>query len=364
MSRSSSLGRAETGACMRGDSVMMSAPTRVASPFQPSKLFAHYDRLIGWLQTGKTSAPVTLELDVTNACNANCPACSGGRTARDAAWDISPDGAVWLFRDLVDAGVRAIQFTGGGEPTLHPNLPEYMYAARQAGLEVGLNTNGVHLPERTLDAIVTCCTWVRVSLAPTVEIWHAQTGLPARVFATVLDNVARLAARRRSDMVIGTAILTDARVMPWLQEGVETAARAGATYIQFRPFHNDTTPLDRGFYRALQRRYADRIAVLAVPSKYGTAAGRTYGACYGHHFTSVVQADYRFALCCHKRGEDASTWGDLRRGFGTNWDSAERWQAVETINVQECMPQCRCDGINALLWDLRQAGGFTHENFL
>ena len=44
--------------------------------FSSDKILSHFDRINEWIEKG-ISSPVTYELDLTNACNNNCPFCFG-----------------------------------------------------------------------------------------------------------------------------------------------------------------------------------------------------------------------------------------------------------------------------------------------
>jgi MoaA/NifB/PqqE/SkfB family radical SAM enzyme len=88
-------------------------------------------------------------LEITGWCNLECVHCyaesdprrplNDGMRFRD--WTRALDSAAAL-------GCRAVQFIGG-EPTVHPDLPELIEHAREAGYEdVSVYTNGTHLTPR------------------------------------------------------------------------------------------------------------------------------------------------------------------------------------------------------------------------
>jgi len=69
--------------------------------------------------------------------------------------------ALELIDEFAELGVRAVQFTGGGEPSVHPDFEEIVSHALDRGLQVGLITNATRLlSTRTLERLA----WVRVSL--------------------------------------------------------------------------------------------------------------------------------------------------------------------------------------------------------
>jgi pyruvate-formate lyase-activating enzyme len=77
------------------------------------------------------------------ACNQDCPFCGArehGGDVRAGPEEVEPE-----LERAARRGVRRVSF-GGGEPTLSPDLPRYVAAARRAGMtEVEVVTNGVEL---------------------------------------------------------------------------------------------------------------------------------------------------------------------------------------------------------------------------
>ena len=62
-------------------------------------------------------------------------------------------------------GVTGIEFTGGGEPTLHPDFQEIVQYAHSLGFKLGICTNGVILGKKKFNKeIVKLFSWVRLGM--------------------------------------------------------------------------------------------------------------------------------------------------------------------------------------------------------
>lgn len=90
--------------------------------------------------------PILCNYYTTYRCNARCGFCD--------IWEqpsplISVDDARRNLADLRRLGVRVVDFTGG-EPLLHPHLPELLRIARDFGLRTSVTTNGLLYPKRAL----------------------------------------------------------------------------------------------------------------------------------------------------------------------------------------------------------------------
>ena len=115
------------------------------------KMFGFPQKLAD-VQMQKWSAPLHVRLKPTNRCNHRCWYCgyqhqnnlSLGMGA-DPTDMISEEKMQEIIEDLVALRVQAVTFSGGGEPLLYPHLLPSVAALAQAGLALGMITNGALL---------------------------------------------------------------------------------------------------------------------------------------------------------------------------------------------------------------------------
>lgn len=93
---------------------------------------------------GGDHRPLMAMVEVTNRCNMSCPICFTG--AEPEADDVPLKEVKQRLLQLKDlAGPIPVQISGG-EPTLHPHLPEIIAHARSLGFEhIELITNGIRV---------------------------------------------------------------------------------------------------------------------------------------------------------------------------------------------------------------------------
>src|SRR5688572_12709202 len=140
------------------------APAMIFPPTDSQKVFLHTERLAAWLRDGR-SFPVTVELDATNVCNHACSFCCWSvlhdRRRDTMSWDFMAK----VLDDIASVGVKAVIWTGGGEPLVNQHTPAGMERARAAGMRNALFTNGALLGEAVARRLVESCDWIRFSLA-------------------------------------------------------------------------------------------------------------------------------------------------------------------------------------------------------
>ncbi len=109
-------------------------------------------------------SPVSINLDLTSACNFRCPHCvDSGIINTGEALDL--DTIMQSLDTLRGRGLLSVILIGGGEPTIHPDFEEIVRYCRGQGLQVGIVTNGSRLDRvaRIADLLGEG-DWVRLSL--------------------------------------------------------------------------------------------------------------------------------------------------------------------------------------------------------
>ncbi len=133
-----------------------------------------------------------LQVEASMVCNIACRMCPwrGIRAGLPGNGLLSKE--IWESLTPHLPQVESIDFTGGGETLLHPDLPEFLRIAKGAGCETGLLTNATLLDRdmalRLLDAGI---HWLGVSLDGATEATYESIRRGAD-FETVTTNLRRL----------------------------------------------------------------------------------------------------------------------------------------------------------------------------
>lgn len=106
------------------------------------KLLKHMDRL-SEVQQKKSIRPIMLHVSPINACNLTCSFCCFAN--RDLAERLTLEQMQVCIAQFRKMGLSGVEFTGGGEPTLHPQFNEIIEFCYNIGLKIGLCTNGAKL---------------------------------------------------------------------------------------------------------------------------------------------------------------------------------------------------------------------------
>jgi MoaA/NifB/PqqE/SkfB family radical SAM enzyme len=337
------------------------------------KLLWHPDRLTELRRDGKTSAPINVEIDLSNRCSLGCEWCHfaythtrgplKGKRDKPAGAVLGGDLmdfdlAIGILNQLEEAGARSITWTGGGEPTLHPDFSAIVYACSRRKLKQGLYTHGGHITDAMAARLKSSFTFVYVSLdAADAESYKRAKGVDR--FAAACEGVRKL-AKAVGNATIGCGfLLTEGN---W-RDAPKMAALAkdlGADYAQFRPTilyamdnpgepSEDTSWLDEAFATTIALAQDPFVSVDVERFRnYRNWQGHGYATCWWSMLQTCITPNGKVWTCVNKREHPAAEIGDLSRET-----FQEIWQRHTAAKVTgDCRLMCRGHLPNQTLNDL------------
>jgi MoaA/NifB/PqqE/SkfB family radical SAM enzyme len=336
--------------------------------FDSDKILYHFDKLADW-QSGKNPYPITVELDLTNVCNHKCPGCCGGFRGNEK---LNYDVITRVITELINNNVRGIIFTGGGEPLLCPEFERILDFVKDR-INIGLITNGSLLNKINNQLLLEVCDWIRISLdAGDIKTYKLTHGMNGNEFKNVYDNIKSLVNNKtdKHNCIIGLGYLTGKNTMSnsQLNNFIKIADELNVDYAQFRPYLTTGKNDLHDFTKINFKKYkSSRVKILYSEHKYNLIKNndikKKYDKCYGQQFATVICANGDVTVCCHSRGRQALTLGNINyRTFGEIWNSEKRKLIIDNLKLDWCPDLCRCDSFNNILFDLKKEK--MHKEFL
>jgi len=339
------------------------------------KLLKHLDRLSMW-KKGEIVYPILVGFNLTNICNNRCQLCTSQRKDRTT---ISFEDAKDIIQQLKEVDVKSVYLAGGGDPTCHPNLEEIVRFIKDKDMEVAVCTNGYKLSEGTIDAIVNCCSWMRISLdADGPEIYKKTHGMRAEAFSKVVGNMSKLIKKRKeikSEIIIGATYLIGQHTLPGIYNAAKLCKDMGIDYIRFRPFFN--WKINNRLKEKSAKVLLDKLErckelesenfSVSYPEDRCEAAikgrARNYKKCRVHHFNTLITPDSKIYPCCMLEDNEKYCLGDLKeKSFKEIWQSERRKKAYQQIDLNDCPNPCMLEKHNEILNAVMSE--IAHSNFL
>lgn len=263
---------------------------------------------------------------------------------------ITTEKAAEIIDDCAQLGVQAIQFTGGGEPTVHPHHLALFARAQAHGIATALVTNSINLD--TTHPAVRAMQWIRVSVdAGTPETYARTRRVSARHWPAVWAKVADLAAHCSGTVSIGYVITPqNFRELPAACEMARAAGvsnvRVGAVFSADGVAHyGELLPEIRAVIADARARYGDLVVELFDRRIDDLRAGSpTEPLCGYQHLTTYIGGDLGVYRCCntaYTRAGQLATLHDRRFAdlFG---------QPVAAFDARSCR-YCQFRGQNQVI---------------
>jgi sulfatase maturation enzyme AslB (radical SAM superfamily) len=343
-----------------------------------SKLLWHLDRIRLWEETGSTS-PLLFEIDPSNKCNHDCPWCSFSRLRSESKDVMCFKTVKDILNDMTNLGVKAITWTGGGEPLMNPEIVDMILYAKYKGLEQGMFTNGMLLKSKIRASVVRNLDWLRFSIDGYNHKSYAENhGTTEAAFDVTLENI-REACKIENRCIIGFGYIITESNYQGIDKVTQIAKECGVDYIQFKPVvyrpHEKQISIEtvEMFYHKVleqEKHETEDFKVITTDYRFEDmmheSRGRGYNKCLSHCFQGAIGADSKVYFCDHHKGEKEYELGDLKKNtLKEIWQGGQRKKVIDYVNntdLSQCMDCCRNHEANKLLWHIQNKG--LHANHI
>lgn len=298
--------------------------------YAQTKAAWHVDRIES-LRAGKVPAPVHVQLILSDLCNQSCAFCAY-RAPEGLSNELFPlNGevnpnrkiptakALEIVEDCAEIGVKAIQFTGGGEPTVHPDHLEIFAAAQAVGIKTALVTNGVRLNAE--HPSVRAMEWIRVSVdAGTQESYSRIRRVSEMHWRKAWHTVECLARNARGVTGVGFVVTPDnyreiAQAARLSKEHGAANMRVGAVFsTEGRSYYGDLIPEILAEIAEAETLSDDTFKVINL---FGRRIGDLDGGapteplCGYQYLTTYIGGDLGVYRCCNTAYTRAGKVADL-----------------------------------------------------
>jgi len=313
---------------------------------------------------GEVPPPETIELFVSNTCNFSCPHCLFLRSHNQSEQVFMPLGkAMSVLEEARSRGVRACEFSGGGEPLMHPDFIQLVKFAGTLGFQVGIITNGTLLTRPNMaEVIARYCAWLRVSLdAGTADVYRRVHGQGAD-FDQVLTGITALLVAREAlngRLRIGLKFLLSKLNISDYNHAIDLAAQLGVDYIYFKAAVRCKQELNLSEKREVFSQISETAAHYGANSPKVGMFCRLTGKlpdCILSPLHALVDYDGSIYVCpffVHRR--EKHLIGNVKNGgLFAHWSGPTHKAQIAAINPTECNPDCPMVKFDPIVEFIRQ----------
>jgi sulfatase maturation enzyme AslB (radical SAM superfamily) len=334
----------------------------------------HLDK-ISEMRDGIQIVPAQVQLILSDLCNQDCHFCAyrmtGGFSSeqfgegdnRNPNRKIPTNKAMEILDDCSALGVKAIQFTGGGEPTVHPDHLDIFSYAQNYGMDTSLVTNGV-LFRPGWESILPKMKWVRVSIdAGSPEEYSRVRNVKPEFYEKALANITSLAVeieRQGTDCLLGVGYVLTRENWSDAYEGCLRIRETGAANVRLSAmFSTEGAVYYQGVYEQIKEEI-ERIRTLSVPGfdvidLFGERINDLvqhspdYDFCGYQQFNMYIGGNLRVYRCCTTAYTAHGEVGDLTNQSLASWFySQKKKEAYDGFCARGCQT-CQFNGKNRVI---------------
>lgn len=335
------------------------------------KVFHDKEKMGAFLE-GRVSAPIAVRLKPTNRCNHKCFYCvyestfSGIHQNMSRRDELPKPKVMEILDDLKEMGVRAVTFSGGGEPLVHPNIVQILQRTRDNGLGYSMITNGLELAGERAE-IMSGADWVRISLdyadGPMLDaIRHRKTHKGVSAFEVTAENLQNFARIKSPDCDFEANCVIHERnfdrlydIASFLKDcGVQNVRFAPCWFPDFEKYHDRLRKTVQEQIQKAKTLVDSKFKVGSTYDKYfATNAdhGQRPGRCYWMQVVPVIAADHKVYACHNKAYDPNGAVGSIKdQSFKDLWFSPQTAEFFKRFNPQQnCRHECSSHERNVLI---------------
>lgn len=331
----------------------------------------------------RITSPIYVRIKPLNRCNHKCfwcvyhePEMSGMHQDMIKSDKISIEKMREILLDLKDMGVKAVTYSGGGEPLMHSNIVEILSLTKNYQIDLSVITNGQFLKGEVANCLKDS-SWVRVSMDyATEEEFSRSRRINGKFFYEILDNIKAFSSLKEKSCDLEVNFIVTKNNYRDIPLATELLKSLGVENIRFSPMWIDSTFVEyhssikdevistieevkKTFQDDSFKVYTSYKDSIFTPNIYK----RPYKKCYVMQNNPVIGADLNIYACHNRAYSSDSVISSIKnQSFKDAWFSETAKKFHEQFNCQNvCTTQCAGDSKNMFINDIME---ISRDNFV
>jgi wyosine [tRNA(Phe)-imidazoG37] synthetase (radical SAM superfamily) len=348
--------------------------------YSNKKIVWHPDKLKSFLKK-EISAPIYVRVKPTNICNHHCYYCAydtkNPLVINSGRKDQIPyEKMMELLSDFREMGVKAVTYSGGGEPLTYPHIEEVLEKTIEYGIDLSMITNGQLIKGRVAELLKNA-KWIRVSIdACDAKTFGETRRVPEEWFDELVNNLKNFASGKPASCILGVNFVVQEKNFDKVYDAIKLFRNIGVDNIKISPRHIPDgsqkyhEPFKKSVAEQIQKA-KEEIKGIDIHDDYengirlSMANDRNYQRCYIMQTIPAIGADMNVYFCHDKAWQGIGILGSIKNiSFRELWFSNDAKKIFENFNPQaECRHHCTNDTKNTEINDYLGSYG-EHVNFV
>jgi len=348
----------------------------MANKYTALKIFHYPEKIASLPRDNQTILPpVHIRIKPTNACNHRCSYCAyrsrdlqlgSGMDIRDT---IPKEAMKRIIDDIIHMGVKAVTFSGGGEPLLYPHMAATLRRLADSPVAFATLTNGSLLKDDVAELFARHGTWVRISMDGwNDESYAAYRGVDRGAFSSLMKNIENF-KKLPGSCLLGVSFIVDRDNAAHVYEMTARLADLGVDSIKISPcIVANSGPENNNYHRAhfqtvreqieraKQELAATSFEIFDAYHELDEKFSKAYHWCPYCQVLPVIGADMRVYTCQDKAyNREHGCLGEIGEdGFKAFWNNdKEKFFAIDPS--RHCDHHCVANRKNILVHEFLAA---------
>lgn len=211
------------------------------SKYSNLKIFHYKDKLDSLEKNEDIKPPIHIRIKPTNVCNHNCWYCAYKVDNLQLGQDmverdfIPLEKMMEIIDDCKNMGVKAITFSGGGEPFTYRYFTETIKKVIESNIKFASLTNGSKLKDEIAELFAFNATWLRVS----IDGWDGESyskyrGVKENAFSKLLNNMENF-QKLNGSCALGVSYIVDNKNYNHIYDFAKMMKNIGVNSIKISP---------------------------------------------------------------------------------------------------------------------------------
>ena len=344
----------------------------MANKYSNLKIF-HYQEKLDSLSNDNSDIkpPLHVRIKPTNVCNHNCWYCAYKSDNLQLGQDMVEKDFIPLNKmleildDIKDIGVKAVTFSGGGEPFTYRYFLETVKKLIEYNIPFASLTNGSKLKGEIAELFANNATWIRVSIDGYDDESYAKArDVKVGEFSKIIQNMKDFSALN-GKCALGVSFIVDNQNYKHTYKFVELIKSTGASSIKISPcvisnhskenddYHKPLyDEIQQEIQKAIEDFSDDDFEIYNSYHLFGDEMDKQYDWCPYMQILPVIGADLNIYPCQDKAYNlDDGLVGSIKdKSFKEFW--FEDKDKFFKINPScDCKNRCVADGKNKMILD-------------
>ncbi len=351
--------------------------------YTPYKIF-HYSEKINSLTPGdsKILPPIHIRIKPTNMCGHSCWYCAykaddlqlgSDMEARD---QIPEEKMMEILEDIIEMGVKAVTFSGGGDPFLYKPLLKTVKRLADSPIQFASLTNGARLDGELAEVFAHHGTWLRVSLDGWDDESYSQyRSIRLGEFTKLMDRLKNF-KRLNGKCYLGISLIVDQKNAAHVYDTVSRLKDLGVDSVKVSACIVSNDSKESNAYQqpvfGLVRQQVDRLLAETSNSDFEVFDAyheldekfdKDYTWCPFLQMLCVIGADLNVYSCQDKAYTPTGQIGSIKtQRFSTFWSKGK--EKFYKINPSlHCNHHCVANLKNQMILQYLNADQ-NHSNFV